>query len=267
MSFKENLLKKIEIDRLALLVIASCWPADGRHKVNKEAMRRLLESSPYKYKRERDLDLYLKPIEDEVQMILVLDNELPIFRSTIKDVVVRRDPRTLDLWSFRNIRRILVDSDIKMSVREKSVETVRRDAVALLDLTYEDADIKSLAFEGMGWLEGKDAKGVDDTLSLFAELLGYRKPPKYFGLEHVVCYGLPASKEDPDAAFGPMVLYRPADNNLVWINKSFSRFDLQQIEFLQAVASGRASVSVTGDAVFRTLQEKVLLLPNRILPG
>jgi hypothetical protein len=265
MSFQENLLRKIELDRLATLVIASCGTEQVRHPVNKEAMRRLLELSPYQYQRERDLDLYVKPDEGEMEMILILDNELPIFRSTVKDVVTRRSPRTLELWNIRTIRKILVDSDIKMNTRGKSVETVLRDAVELLDLTYTDTDIKDLAREGMAWLAGSVADGVEKTLTLFGALLGYQKPPKYFKLDNTVCYGISVTKPKNDVVFGPFVLYRPADNTLLWIDKLLSRSDRQQMEFLRSVATGQASVPVTGDAVFEKLQANVLEKPERTL--
>jgi hypothetical protein len=265
MSFKENLLRKIEIDRLASQVTASCGSTESRHPIDKEAMRRLLEMSPYQYQRERDLDLYVKTVEGDLKMILVLDNELPIFRSTIKDVVVRRSPRTLELWRIRTIRNILVDSDIKVSVRGKSVEAVWRDAIEQLDLSYTDTDIEKLAIDGMAWLEGRDAGGVERTLTMFAALLGYCKPPRYFGLDHTVCYGSPGSGPDKDATFGPMALYRPANNTLIWLDKSFSRSDQQQTEFLRAVASGESSVTTTGDAVFRKLKTLVLERPERVL--
>ena len=159
-SFKENLLQKIELDRLAARVIASCGTEQSRHPIDKEAMQSLLEVSPYKYQRERDLDLYVKTIDGELKLILVLDNELPIFRSTVKDVVKRRSPRTLEMWNFRTIRNILVDSDIKMSTTGKSVETVLKDAVAQLDLTFTEIDIENLAREGMAWLAGGDGNNV-----------------------------------------------------------------------------------------------------------
>ncbi|MBW2467212.1 MAG: hypothetical protein JRF02_07915 [Deltaproteobacteria bacterium] len=265
MSFQENLWRKIELDRLASLVIASCGTEKSRHPVNKEAMRRLLELSPYQYQHERDLDLYVKALEGELKMILVLDNELPIFRSTIKDVVTRRNPRTLEMWSIRTIRKILVDSDIKMSTRGKSVETVLRDAVEQLDLTYTDADIKNLAREGMAWLAGSVADGVEKTLTMFAALLEYQKPPKYFRLGHMVCYGILASGPDNDVVLGPLVLYRPADNTLVWIHQSLSRSDQQHMKFLRSVATSQASVPVTGGAVFQKLQANVLEKPERVL--
>jgi len=266
MSFQENLLRKIELERLASQVIGSIGTEQARHPVDKEAMRRLLELSLYQYQQERDLDLYVKPVGGELNMILVLDNELPIFRSTVKDVVTRRSPRTLEMWNFRTIRKILVDSDIKMSIRGKSVETILRDAVAQLDLTYTDTDIENLARKGMAWLAGGDAAGVEKSLVLFAALLGYRKPPKYFKLDHTVCYGIAASGPDSDVVFGPLVLYRPADNTLLWIDKSLSRSDKQQMEFLRSVATGQAHVPLTGGGVFQKLQANVLEKPERVLP-
>jgi len=266
MSFQENLLRKIELDRLAARVAASIGTIQARHPIDREAMRSLLELSPYQYQHERDLDLYVKPVEGELNMILVLDNELPIFRSTVKDVVTRRSPRTLEMWSFRTIRRILVDSDIKVSTGEDSVAAVLKDAVALLDLAYTDKDIEDLAREGMAWLAGGEAGGVEKTLTLFGALLGYEKPPKSFGLDQTVCYGVSAAGPDNEVVFGPLVLYRPADNSLAWIDRSFSRSDREQMEFLRSLAAGRASVPVTGDAVFQKLRASVLEQPRRVVP-
>ena len=166
------------------------------------------------------------------------------------------------MWNFRTIRNILVDSDIKMSTTGKSVQTVLRDAVEQLDLTYTDTDIENLAREGMAWLAGSDANGVGKSLALFGALLGYQKPPKYFGLDHTVSYGVSASGPDNDAVFGPLVLYRPADNTLAWIDQSFSRSDREQMKFLRSVATGQKSVPMTGDAVFEKLQANVLEQPE-----
>jgi hypothetical protein len=170
------------------------------------------------------------------------------------------------MWKISTIRRILVDADIKISTRQDSVATVLKDAVAQLDLTYTDTDIEDLAREGMAWLAGKEAQGVGKTLALFAELLGYKKPPKYLGLDATVCYGVATPGKGKDTVFGPLFLYRPEDNTLLWIDKSFSRIDKQQMEFLRAVAGGQESVPVRGDAVFEKLRSDVLAQPGRELP-
>ena len=78
MSFKENLLTKIKIDRLATKVIDSIGPVESASKADKAAMRSLLEMSPFQYQKARDLDLYVQHMDPQPKKILVLDNELPI---------------------------------------------------------------------------------------------------------------------------------------------------------------------------------------------
>jgi hypothetical protein len=169
------------------------------------------------------------------------------------------------MWNFRTIRNILVDSDIKISIRAKSVETVLMDAVAQLDLSYTDKDIETLAREGMTWLAGNHASGVEKSLTLFATLLGYQEPPHDFGLDHMVCHGVSVSEPDNDPTFGPLVLYSPDDNTLAWINESLSQSDSKQMEFLRSIAAGESSVPVTGNMVFEKLQANVLEQPGRVL--
>lgn len=262
--FKENLLQKIQLERLALRVIGTIGTGQTPHRIDKEAMRSLLELSSYQYLHERDLDLYVKPLESEEKLILVLDNELPIFRSTVKDVVTRRSPRTLEMWRISTIRHILVDSDIKQSTRDESVRTVLRDAVAQLDLTYTDKDIENLAREGEAWLAGREVGQVTEILSLFAALLGYKKPPKQFGLDQTISYGAAASGPDKEMVFGPIVLYRPGDNTLLWLDKSFILSDRQQLKTLRAIGAGQASGPVTGDTVFEKLKKNVLDQPEQV---
>ena len=266
MTFKENLLRKIELERLAYQVIASCGTGQSHRPLDKEAMRSLLDFSPYRHRHERDLDLYVKPAGEKPGMVLVLDNELPIFQSTVEDVVTRRSPRTLEMWKISTIRKILVDSDIKMSTRAESVETILGDALAHLDLTFTDKDIEDMAREGMAWLAGKDRGNVEKSLALFAAVLEYRKPQKYFGLDNTISYGVSATGQDNDFIFGPLVLYRPGDNILLWIDQSFTSSDREQIKFLRSIAAGKRSVQITGDAVFEKLQANVLEQPERVLP-
>jgi len=119
----------------------------------------------------------------------------------------------------------------------------------------------------MAWLAGSDASGVGKSLALFGALLGYEKPPKYFGLDNTVSYGVSASGQDNNAVFGPLVLYCPLDNTLAWIDQLFSSSDREQMKFLRSVATGQKSVPVTGDAVFEKLQANVLEQPGRVLTG
>ena len=87
----------------------------------------------------------------------------------------------------------------------------------------------------------------------------------HFGLENTISYGVSTPGKDDDLIFGPLVLYRPAANTLVWIDQSFSKYDREQIKFLHSVATGEISVPITGDAVFEKLRANVLEKPEHVL--
>ena len=184
MSFKENLLKKIEIDRLAAKVITSLGPVDSGRKVDKEAKRTLLEIAGYTHRKERDLDLYLEDDTAEKGYILVLDNDLTIYDTSIEDVIIRKSPYVKDMISIRNIVKILNDKDVVISKKEESLKHVQQACIETLDLSYNASDISDLAIDGVASIESNYADGVIEVIDMFAELLGYKPPPKVVSLRH-----------------------------------------------------------------------------------
>ena len=92
MGFKQELLKKIQIDRLTEKILATIGPSGSEQKVDKGLFRVLLEMAEYRLHRERDLDLYLPPEGSEKAHILVLDNDLPFYKTTVSDIAMRKSP-------------------------------------------------------------------------------------------------------------------------------------------------------------------------------
>jgi len=258
MSFKESLLKKIEINQLSGKVLASIDPGDSGQKIDKDAMRRLLEMTSYQYQKERDLDLYIEKLDGEKSQILVLDNELPIYRTTVEDVAIRKSPYTKEMLSIGNIIKILKDSDVKISRKEASLKIVQKECIDCLDLTYNVADIEAIAREGADSLENGYADGVMESLSLFAELLGYRHPPKAFQIRHHEILGMVTEKEGGEFLFGPAVILSRIDNSLGMLEEEISSFDRGKIKFFQQVARGEEQASIEGKEVFRYLKDAVL---------
>lgn len=261
MSYKDNLLKKIQINQLARKVLASFGPPESGSKIDKDAMRRLLEMSPYDYLRERDLDLYLLKTGAEREKILVLDNELPIYHTTVADVVIRKSPYIGEMVKIRNILKILKDSDVKISRKEESVKTVQKACIALLDLSYQEADIADIAKEGISSLENGYAEGVKESLALFAELLEYQPAPKAWRVRHHEIFGALAEKAAGELVFGPIVIFSLVDNALRMLSDQTSSFDKPQMEHFRQVAQGREKPSVEGGKVFEYLAEAVLGRP------
>jgi hypothetical protein len=258
MAFKENLQAKIKISRLAAEVIASIVPEESGRKVDKDAMRSLLEMSPYQYQKVRDLDLYVQNTDQEKKKILVLDNELPIYETSIDDVAMRKSPLIKEMANIRNMIKILKDSDVKISRKEQSVETVRDECIGQLDLSFGETDIDQIAKDGQASLERDYPDGVLECLDLFAELLDYKPAPKAFQLSRQHIIGQLSPQAGGEVLYGPMVIYNLIQGSLKLIEEQISSLDKSKIELVQQIAAGKQKAAVEGTEVFLYLKNTVL---------
>lgn len=251
MGFRENLIAKIEIDRLTEAVRRSLGPSGGEVRLDKESVRRLLAYGPFVPRRERDLELYVADEgADGVATILVLDNELPIYRTTAADVALRKSPTVGEMARIGNIIKILRDSDVKRSRKEASIEFLREAALARLDLSFTPEDIHAIRRDGIASLESRYGEGVEESLMLLAEILGYRPPPPPLRLPHVVAYGV---WEAGGERFGPAALYARIPHELRWTEGRFDGQKPADRERFAAIAAGRLSADAAGPAVFERL--------------
>jgi hypothetical protein len=257
MPFKENLLTKLKIDRLAAKVIDSIAPTESGGKVDKDAMRDLLELSAYQYQRVRDLDLYVQGIDQEQKKILVLDNELPIYRTTIDDVSMRKSPLIKEMVKIGNIVKILKDTDVKLSRKDESVKAIQKACIDRLDLSFSESDIDEIAADGKTSLERDYSDGVVECLDLFAELLDYRPAPRAFQLSRHKMIGQLTPKAGGEVLYGPIIIYSLIHGNLRLISDPISSFDTAKIEQVQQVAAGKQKAAIEGPEVFEYLKNAV----------
>jgi hypothetical protein len=258
MAFRENLLQKIKIDELAAKVLASIGPDGGESKLDKKSMRDLLALSPYTAHRERDLDLYVNAANGGGEKVLVLDNELRIYRTSVQDVAMRKSPDVREMVSIRNVIKIIRDSDVKISRKVDSLRTVQAESIARLDLGFGAEDINDLRRDGIASLESKYAQGIDEALALFAELLGYRVPPKPFLLPQCTIYASLYRNEKGETVVGPAVAFDRRNHRLKLTEEQFGAFDKERVERFHAFAAGHGLAPTEGAAVFERLQAMVL---------
>ena len=263
MSFKENILKKIKISKTATQVIVSIGPPDSGRRVDKDAMRRLLEMSPYIHRKERDLDLYLENTESEKKKILVLDNDLAIYNTNVEDVVLRKSPTVKEMISIRNAIKILNDSDVVVSKKEASVKTIQKECIETLDLSYNESDLDDIIADGAASLAKEYADGVIECLDIFAEILGYDTPPKIFTIGHHKIVGALSRKESGEVVFGPAIIYSIIHNRLSLIDQPIGSFDKEKIELLHLVAGGKETPAAENADVFEYLKQMALKLPGK----
>lgn len=256
MPFKENLLKKIQIDDLAKKIAASMGPPDSGRRIDKNITRTLLDMGRRKFRKERDLDLYL--IEtDSISNVLVLDNDLTIYNTAPEDVALRKSPTVKEMISIRNVIKILNDSDVVVSKKEESVKTIRKECIELLDLSFDASDVEAIEKDGIASLDGAYTDGVTESLSLFSELLGYRPPPRGFRMTNFKIIGESTEKKGGETLYGPLVLYGIIHNTLKLVDEQLSVLSKEKTEFVHRVAMGKEKASKEGADVFQYLTEAV----------
>jgi len=254
MGFRENLLKKIQIEELANSILRSIDPQDSTKRVDREAMRRLLEMGAYPYRKERDLDLYELNETD----ILALDNELKIYRTTAEDIGLRKSPTVKEMVSFRNAIKILNDKDVVVSRKADAVSRIRSELVSALDLSFSTSDIASLAADGSQALKNGYGEGVVEILSLFAELLHFQKAPKIFQVSHHHTLGTLERPREGEWRYGPLVMFDMMHNSLKMIEKPISSLDKGALEKLHQAAKDADAADLAGDSVWQALEKAVL---------
>jgi len=257
MAFKENILKKMEINRMANKVLASFKPLDGYLKLDKETMREIFKVSPYIRATERDLELYIQDTDTEKKKIVVLDNELPIYITSIDDVVLRKSPTIKEMVNIRNAIKIISDKDVKISRKEEALRTIQAECIALIDLTFNMADLEEIENEGVGSLERSYTDGVIESISIFAELLEYIDAPKPFKINHCKIFGALSKKQTPDMLFGPVVIYNMMHNTLKLIDQQISNSKEFEIKFLHGVAFGKETADKEDASVLKHLKNEI----------
>ena len=262
MSFKENLLKKIKIDQMAKQVIDSIGPPGSGRRIDKNIMRNLLELTDFTYKRKRDLDLYIEDIDAEKTRIIVLDNDLAIYNTSVYDVAMRKTPTVKEMMNPFNVVKILKDTDVVMSKKEDSVKTIQKECIAKLDLSFDASDLDEITGDGLASLEKGYADGIIESLDLFAEILHYNPAPKPFKIRHNKIIGGLTKKDSGEDMFGPMVIYNMMHNTLKLIDQQIGGFDRKKIEFIHKVAADKEQASAEGPDVFQYLKtEAEKLIP------
>lgn len=262
MSFKENLLKKISLDQMKQRVLVTMGPSGSGSKIDRAAMKALLKAAEFKYMTLRGLDLYT-PDDAETdgkQMILVLDNELPVYNSSINDVLLRKEPTVKEMISIKNAMKILNDKDVVVSRKEKSVETVYQASFTRLELHYTEADIKKLEYDGRSAIEWNDTEAAIEAITLFSELLGYGPEPKAMRIEHHHIRGVMSRNDKGSDAFGPSVIYNTGDGTIRLVKDRIALSDKDGIKLFLDKSMGIKDPDLFGPPVIEFLSEEVMRL-------
>ena len=258
MAFKENLLRKIEIDRLVKRILSMIGPVDSGKRIDKAVLGKLIAFFPWAHRQERDLELYLEGGAEGKTRILVLDNDLTIYNTTVEDVVLRKSPTVKEMVSIRNAIKILNDKDVVVCKKEASLAVIQEVCIGELDLDYSESDIAAIVAEGAASLENGYDEGVQESLMLLAELLDMEPAPKAFALKHHDIYGKVGQKPGGETTLGPLVIYSRIHDTLTCLEGPIGSRDKERFDRIKAVAAGESEAAASGSAVFDLMKNKVL---------
>jgi len=171
MSFRENIETKLEIDRMVRNLYASLREIPGQRHMDKNLMRALLSKTDFAKRKARDIEIYVRPLQGETMEILVFDNELAIYHTTVDDVALRKSPEWKEMFSIRNVRKILNDRDVVVTKGKESIRRIYGHALSGLDLSYTEKDMAALVVDARQALEQKSPGGIEETLGIFPKCL------------------------------------------------------------------------------------------------
>jgi hypothetical protein len=255
MSFKENLKAKIKLNRLFQSLVSTMRETPGRRWLDKGLTTELLAMTDFEHKKVRDLHLYIRPLEGEIMEVAVLDNELPIYHTTVADVTLRKSPYWQQMFSIRNVKKIMNDHDVIASKGKESLKRLHANALALLDLTYTSDDLALLQRDARQGLEQKSIAQIQESLDLFFELLDFQ-PVSLGVLEPgFQSFARPKLNGGVVATFEHLVLFNEENLSLGLKKGAFSPQSDSDLAWVMQYARGEETADLQGIDVFEFLAE------------
>ena len=255
MSFKENLKAKIELDRLLRKLVSTTTEPPGKRWLDKVLTQELLAITDFEHKKVRDLHLYMRPLEGAIIEVLVLDNELPIYHTTVDDVALRKSPYWQQIFSIRNIRKIMNDQDVIISKGKESLKRLHANALALLDLSYTRDDLALLLEDARRGLEQKSIAEIQESLDLFFTLLDFQAVSLGMLEQELQLFARPKANGGAVPAFEHLVLFNEENLSLGLKKGAFSPQNDSDLAWVLKCARGEEHPDLQGIDVFAFLAE------------
>jgi len=173
MAFKEDLKTKIKLDRLLEKLVSTIREPPEKPWLDKVLSQKLLEMTDFEHRKVSGLHLYVRPMESDIMEVVVLDNELAVYHTSVDDVAMRKSPHWQEMFSVKNIRKIMNDRDVIVTKGKDSLKKLHANALALLDLSYTRDDLTLLVEDARRALGRKSIREIRESLDLFVDLVAF----------------------------------------------------------------------------------------------
>jgi hypothetical protein len=226
--------------------------------LDKALTQELFDMTDLELKRVKDLHLYVRPLEGENMEVVVFDNELAIYHTSVADVALRKSPHWKQTFSIRNIRKIMNDKDVIISKGKESLKRLHANAMARLDLTYTRDDLMLLVEDARQGLDQKSIAQIQESFDLFFGLLDFQ--PVSLGVleQDLQIFARPKFNSVDGPAFEHLILYDEETLSLDMKKGAFSPESDFDLAWVIKYARGKEPVDLQGIDVFKFLVELAL---------
>jgi hypothetical protein len=258
MSFKENLKARIKADKLFGKLVSTIKEPPGKWWVDKVLSKELLEMTDLEHKKFRDLHLYIRPLEGDIMEILVFDNELPIYHTTLADVALRKSPFWQEMFSIRNIKKIMNHHDVLVSRGKESLKRIHANALALLNLTYTRDDLAVLLEDARRGLEHKSIAQIQESFDLFFNLLDFQPVSPEVLERDLQVFARPKPNGGDGQTFEHLILFDEKTLSVGLKKGTFTPQRDSDLAWVMRYARGEETANLQGVDVFEFLVELAL---------
>jgi hypothetical protein len=258
MSFKENLKAKIKLDRLLQKLVSTIREPPGRWWLDKVLAQDLLDMTDFEHQKVSNLHLYVRPLKGEIMEVVVFDNELPIYHTTVADVALRKSPYWQQMFSMRNIKKIMNHHDVLVSEGKDSLKRVHANALALLDLTYSRDDLALLLEDARSGLERESIEQIQESLELFLELLDFQPVSLGVPEQDLQIFARPKVNAGDAPSFKHLLLFNEENLSLGLKKGPFSLESDSDLAWVMQYVRGREPADLQGMDVFEFLADLAL---------
>ena len=218
----------------------------------------LLNMTDFEPKKFRDLHLYTRPLGGEGMEVLVFDNELPIYHTTVADVALRKSPFWQEMFSIGNIKKIMNDKDVIISKGKESLKRLYANALALLDLRYSKDDLALLVEDAASGLERKATGEIKESLGLFIGLLEFE--PLFLDVleRDLEIFARPKGHDGAVPTFENLLLFDEETLSVGLKKGAFSPENDLDLAWVMQYAQNEKTADLEGMDVFEFLAELAL---------
>jgi hypothetical protein len=258
MSFKENLKARIKADGLLRKLVSTMKEPPGKWWVDKVLTQELIDMTDFEHKKFRDLQLYIRPLEGETLEVLVFDNELAIYHTTLADVALRKSPLWQEMFSIRNLKKIMNHHDVLVSKGKGSLTRIHANALARLDLIYTRDDLAALLEDARRGLEQKSIAQIQESFDLFFNLLDFQPVSLEVLEQDLQVFARPKLNGGAVPTFEHLILFDEENLHLGLKKGIFSPKSDLDLAWVMQYVKGEKKADLQGLDVFTFLTELAL---------